>query len=153
MSRAKGRSESRCLLLSLHPRHACNIFAGIKTIELRRIRPKLSAGDMIVVYTSSPIKAISGWCTARSVLEGPPEAIWRQTRHACAISKTEFDEYFRGAARSFAINLTNPTRLSRSVSLETLRLAFPGFSPPQSYHYISDERMLSFLVGPSAVAA
>src|SRR5438552_3893096 len=38
------------LLLSIRPKHAEKIFDGIKTVELRRIRPRLQRGDLVLVF-------------------------------------------------------------------------------------------------------
>ena len=36
------------------------IFAGSKTVELRRVCPKISSGDLALVYVSSPVKELRG---------------------------------------------------------------------------------------------
>ncbi len=50
------------LLISVRPKFAARILAGEKTVELRKLRPKVSSGDNLIFYISSPdknIKAIS----------------------------------------------------------------------------------------------
>jgi predicted transcriptional regulator len=46
---------SNILLLSIRPEYANKIFDRTKTVELRRVRPRLlNEGDRVVVYVSSP---------------------------------------------------------------------------------------------------
>ena len=59
----------KILLLSIHPEHAKNIFDGIKTVELRRTRPRLSKCDQVLVYVSSPTKALVGAFEVKKVIE------------------------------------------------------------------------------------
>lgn len=42
------------LLLSIKPEYADKILAGKKTVELRRVRTRLEAGDLVLVYVTSP---------------------------------------------------------------------------------------------------
>ncbi len=52
--------ENTVLLLSMQPEYAKKIFNGEKTVELRRVRPKLIAGDLVLVCASCPQKALLG---------------------------------------------------------------------------------------------
>ena len=47
---------SNNVLLSVRPKYAEKIFERTKTVELRRIRPKLlEEGDLVLLYVSSQI--------------------------------------------------------------------------------------------------
>ena len=49
------------LLLSIHHKYTNMIFDGNKRVELRRVRPRhLNEGDLILVYATSPEKALLG---------------------------------------------------------------------------------------------
>jgi len=51
---------NHAFLISIRPRFAEMIFAGSKTVELRRVCPKVSAGDLALVYVSSPAMELRG---------------------------------------------------------------------------------------------
>ena len=58
------------VLMSIRPQYATKIFDGIKTVELRRVKPKfLAEGDLIFVYVSSPVKSLVGAFTVSSITE------------------------------------------------------------------------------------
>ena len=58
------------LLLSIHPEYAEKIFDGTKRVELRRVRPRLQNGDLVIVYVSSPVKAVCGAFRVDNVVAG-----------------------------------------------------------------------------------
>lgn len=47
-------------LMSIRPEYAEKVFSGDKQIELRRQRPQLEAGDIVVVYVTSPLCEVAG---------------------------------------------------------------------------------------------
>ena len=57
------------VLLSIKPKYADKIFNGTKTVELRRICPKVTEGDLILVYVSSPVKALVGEFEVKKIVE------------------------------------------------------------------------------------
>jgi predicted transcriptional regulator len=124
------------LLLSIRPEFAEQIFAGTKTVELRRIRPRVKEGDIVVVYASGDTKALFGAFRVAGVVEDSPKIIWRRYGQVTGISKREFDEYFGGTASGFAIEVSHSWRLPVPIALPTLRKNRPGFRPPQGYHYL-----------------
>lgn len=128
------------LLLSIHQEHADRIFGGTKHFELRRLRPRVVAGDRVVVYVPTPVKAVCGAFEVAGVVQGKPAAVWRQIGERTGLSKLEYDRYFAGADKAFAIQVRNPRRFGSTVSLEELRSAVPDFRPPQSYHYLQRSR-------------
>ncbi len=128
------------LLLSIRPGHAKKIFAGEKTVELRRVRPRIAEGDQILIYVSSPVKALAGVCRVHQLLEGAPEQLWPRVRDHAGMTRQEFNTYYAGAEMGFAIVLQTVGRYSNPVTLDTLREQWPGFHPPQGYQYVSYER-------------
>jgi predicted transcriptional regulator len=139
------------LLISVRPRFAEMIFAGTKTVELRRIRPRLGNGDLVFVYVSSPAKALEGAFEVSQVVSGTPTSIWRRFNGGTGLSKREFDTYFEGKQTAFAIVIHQHWKLPIPVRLAMLRKFKDGFHPPQSYHYICRQtfsRMAGFEVEP-----
>lgn len=127
----------RTLLLSVKPRYTDKLLSGEKTIELRRIRPKIEPGDVILLYATAPVFQVVGICHVSKILLGSPEAMWSRVGRGAAISRTEYDRYFNGAARAIGIVVERPARLAECLSLGELRKHAPGFMPPQSYRYLS----------------
>lgn len=127
------------LLLSIKPRFADAIFAKAKGVELRRVRPRVSAGDLILVYVTSPRCALEGAFEVERVLEARPSALWQSVRRTAGITKTEFDDYYRGSKAAYGIVVRRVWKLA-PVSLAALRRA--RIRPPQSYHYIDAVKAL-----------
>jgi predicted transcriptional regulator len=124
------------LLISVRPRLAGMIFAGSKTVELRRIRPRVGKGDLVFVYVSSPIKALAGAFEVGDVVSDTPRSIWRRFNGGAGLSKREFDDYYEGTQKAFAIIIHQQWKLPIPVRLAKLRQRKDGFHPPQCYHYI-----------------
>lgn len=140
-------STNHALFLSIRPRFVEAIFAGTKTVELRRVRPRLRVGDLVVVYASGATKGIVGAFEVAGVTAGTPHTIWRQHNGESGLEKTEFDQYFAGARIGFAIQIGKLWQHPVPVSLATLRKRRANFRPPQSYHYWQRDELLR-IVGP-----
>ena len=130
--------------MSIRPRFADLICEGTKTVELRRRSPKLSAGDTVLLYVSSPVKALAASFVVDEVSEGTPETIWDEVEHRAGVDKPEFDSYFSGAETAVAIGVRDPVALGEPVALDTLRELWEPFTAPQSYRYL-DDHMVSAL--------
>ncbi len=130
------RQHDDALFLSLRPSFAELILDGVKRVELRRIRPRAQRGTSVIVYATSPVKAVLGGCTVRSVLTADPDEVWELHGALASVERDGFDEYFAGAEQATAIQLSSPWRLARPVSLAALRTSWEGFSPPQSFRYV-----------------
>ena len=124
------------LLVSIRPRFVDQIFAGTKTVELRRVRPRVEAADLVIVYASGHEKALVGAFQVAAVIEAIPADIWTRFGPATGLSKTEFDTYFAGVTIGYAIKVSHAWRLLTPVRLETLRSRHGGFHPPQGYRYL-----------------
>jgi predicted transcriptional regulator len=115
------------------------IFAGTKTVELRRMRPRLKNGDMVFVYVSSPVKALGGAFEVAEMLSGSPSSIWRQFGSETGLSRQEFDDYCSGKSVVYGIKVRRCWRLADPIMLANLKKRRNGFHPPQGYHYISEQ--------------
>jgi predicted transcriptional regulator len=128
------------LLISIRPRFAELIFAGKKTVELRRTRPKVSPGDLVLVYVSSPAKQLQGAFEVKKMISAAPSTLWRKVGKNSGIARAEFLDYFRGKTQAHAVVIRRVWKLSGPIDLSTLRRQKGGFRPPQSFHYISTSR-------------
>jgi predicted transcriptional regulator len=125
------------LLLSIRPKYAEQIFAGEKTVELRRVRPKVSSGDTVLVYVSSPTKALIGAFEVDKVLELSPGNLWSKVHDIAGITEEEFSNYYDGSERAFGIFIKKSWHFKAPLALESLKMRWKNFHPPQSYRYIS----------------
>ncbi len=115
------------ILMSIRPMYAEAIFAGTKTVELRRRRPSFSKGSRVLVYSSSPSQKLQGTFEVGGVLADEPDALWAKVSKQAGIDREAFDAYFAGCATAYAIEIKNARRI------EPTRLAI---RPPQSYLFL-----------------
>jgi len=128
--------QDRTLLLSLRPEFADKVFAGTKRVELRRIRPRVEIQGLVLVYVSTPVRAIVGAFRVREVIERSPAALWKEVREHAGVTRRQFDAYYLGAPKAYGIFLNSVKRFREPVELTHLRELWPGFHPPQSYRYL-----------------
>lgn len=133
------------LLISIRPRFAEMIFTGSKTVELRRVCPKVSSGDLALVYVSSPTKELQGGFEVKEVISASPLALWRKVGKKSGITQKEFFDYFDGKTEAHALVIKHAWKLPVPIRLASLRQRRGGFRPPQSFHYlrINDTSLLA----------
>lgn len=128
------------LLLSINPRYARMILRGAKTIELRRRAPRCSTDFWLALYATTPERAVIGIVLAREVIVTTPEVLWEQASNACGLDQDEYRRYYEGANRAVGIWLEAPFLFSKPMGLDQLRKSWPGFQPPRSFTYLSQEQ-------------
>jgi predicted transcriptional regulator len=133
------------LFLSIQPQYAQRIMAGQKRVELRRVRPRIPKGTVLLIYVSSPVKALQAISTVRNITEASPDDLWRQVSQAAGVTRSEFNDYFDGTHTGFAIHFGEVQRLSRPLALSELREVWPDFNPPQVYQYFTEREVANLL--------
>jgi predicted transcriptional regulator len=129
---------SNILLLSIRPEYANKIFNRTKTVELRRIRPRLlNEGDRVVVYVSSPQQAVVGSFKVDNIVEKPVTELWEEVEKLAGISHEDFYDYYYGVRLGVGIFLKDIHRFSQPVELHRLRNKLPNLKPPQSFRYLT----------------
>ena len=128
------------LLLSIHPEFAHKIFHGTKTAELRRIRPRVARNDIILIYVTSPVSALSGAVKVQEVITASPKILWGKIRCNAGVSWNKFNEYYEGSSKAFAILFEDAFPFSNVIKLCKLKKIIPNFHPPQSYLYLRKEK-------------
>lgn len=113
---------------------------GDKTVELRRIRPQAEPGTLVIVYATSPLRAVLGTCIVKTIGTEAPNVIWDLHGPKTGIPRRDFDTYFQGSRRAVAITVTNPRRLAQPIPLDALREDLGSFTPPQSFRYLTADQ-------------
>jgi predicted transcriptional regulator len=136
----------RALLLSVRPRFADSILVGTKAAEIRRQRPAVHPGTLVIIYATKPVGAIVGTARISDVSEGSPDDMWSEHHASAGITREEFDSYLTGAETAYILLLANVQRLEPLLTLEQIRLA-TSFQPPQSYRYVTPTMLESLVTG------
>jgi predicted transcriptional regulator len=122
-------------VFSIKPEHSQKIEQGLKTVELRRRFPSnVPARTVALIYSTTPIRALTGIAEIATVLKYPPDRIWDEFAPETCISKEDFNSYFEGIEAGFVIRLQHARPLRRVLYLDELRQRF-NFEPPQSFLY------------------
>lgn len=123
-------------LLSIKPEYALKILSGEKSIELRRSFPEINGHSaLILIYASSPIKAIVGCALLKKVEKLPIMKLWSKYGKKACIHIDKFEDYFEGKDEGFALFLDQPVTFSKALKSDELE----DFSPPQSFKYLNEE--------------
>ncbi|WP_419837528.1 ASCH domain-containing protein [Candidatus Poriferisodalis sp.] len=130
---------TRALVLSLKPRFAEAILNGTKTLELRRVMPRITIPTLALLYATGPARSLVGTCIVHSVIRLPVDELWQRHGTKTALSRPEFDAYLSGRSEGVALFLKQPNRLPAPIPLQALRLA-DNFRPPQSLAYVDPGR-------------
>lgn len=123
------------LLVSVKQHYTDQILQGSKTIELRKSRPSVSSGDSIIIYCTSPVKAIVGVATIENVITHTPDEMWRLHSRKLGITKSDFFGYYENSDKAIGIVMSHIVRLPEQIQLSSIKQSIPTFSPPQTYRY------------------
>lgn len=129
------------LLISIHPKYAAKIFEGTKTVELRRAFPSARPINMIVVYVTTPVKAVAGVIRVERVVAHSPRGLWTIVKDKAGVTRQEFSEYYSGTDIGYGIFIKDVVELARPIPLSALRDCWGNFQPPQSYRYLSQAQL------------
>lgn len=125
------------ILISLEDRHAENILAGRKFVELRRRFMNVAIGTTIWIYVKLPVGAVVGRARVSAVHSLAPSTLWRRFGAISGLTHREFGDYFEGVTTGFALTVEEAERLPRPISLRSLRQMSCGFQPPQFFMRLS----------------
>jgi predicted transcriptional regulator len=130
------------ILISLAPRHAENIFAGRKQIELRRRTMHVNPGTIVWVYVTLPVGSIVGRARITALHRGAPAALWAQFGPVSGLSEAEFLAYLDGVEEGVVLLLEDARHLRLPLSLAAIRQIAVGFNPPQFFIRLGQQHPL-----------
>lgn len=139
-------SAAKHVLISLEHRHAENILAGSKKVELRRRAMNIEEGTIVWIYVKLPIGRVVGYARVTASHRLAPSTLWRRFAAKCGLSRGEFFDYFDGVSQGFALGLDNPTRLTCDISLSELRQIAENFQPPQFFIRLNPQSPLGAFI-------
>lgn len=138
----------RIVLLSVRPTFADKILNGTKRVELRRVKPSLKPGDIVLLYVSSPVKELRGIFQVEQILTKQPAELWNEVQRDAGVTREQYNTYFCGARVASGIYLHLVTK-TVPIKLKELRQRWVNFHPPQGYRYV-DSHELALLTECSA---
>jgi len=127
------------LLISIQPQFVEMILSGVKTVELRKLLPaNLQPKTKIIIYSSSPVKAIVAIALVKKIEVLPPDELWQKCGKQTGTSPAAFQEYFKGKDKGYGLYLEQVEKLKKPITLAKLREKI-NFAPPQSYMYATED--------------
>lgn len=138
-------SDCPNILISLRPAYTRAILDGKKTVELRRRRIHVENGTRIWLYSKAPTARIEGTVCVQNVCEANPKGLWAKYSQMVGISKLEFDTYFRGCTKGYAIVLREARAISPGLDLAAMRNTVVGFHPPQFFKRLHADEVQAML--------
>lgn len=130
-------------LISIKPDYVKKIFRGQKTAELRTRPLNLEVGTRLWIYSTLPQGEIVGATQVEALFSGSPVDIWMKFSRQICISKEEFDTYVKNREKVYVVIIGCPNTLSKTPSLDHLRLVLNGFHPPQFFKRLTKEAALT----------
>ncbi len=121
------------LLLSLRPRHAEAIMDGRKTVEVRRRRVSALPGTLVILYASSPLKAVVATGRLESSRMCSADVAWAEFSSTLGLQRHELYAYL-GDVDACLLFIDKVRVLNPPIHLG--ELATSGFRPPQSYRFL-----------------
>ena len=127
------------LLISIKPKFVDKIFNGTKKIELRKAKPKAKPGDLMIIYSTKPEKAIVGICRIEAIIDSTPSAIWQEHHQDLGVDEGTFFKYYSNNKSAIGISLEKARRFKDKIPLDQAKQLFPTFMPPQTFKYFDRE--------------
>ena len=131
---------NRPVLLSVRPRFARALLQGTKTVEIRRRFPDVPADTTVVIYSSTPDKAVLGTMTSAGVARSTPTQIWRDYSTVMELTRAQLTDYLHGATECSVLKLDQPLLWDLPVPLTHLRQIL-HLEPAQSFRYLSHRQL------------
>lgn len=126
------------IILSIKPCFSDQIYLLNKPLELRkRLGKYFTVGSTLYIYSSSPVKAITGTAEVEAVERLTVEFIKRNYLKLACIDEADFDRYYQGHNEGSILWLKNVRKFKKSIALDELRRY--GFTPPQSFSYLKGD--------------
>jgi predicted transcriptional regulator len=125
-------------IFSIKNEYSEKIFTNEKQVEFRRQDVRIKENERCFIYTTSPVKKITGYFIVKEKVRLPIEQLWKKTRGIAGITKSEFIRYFKGCIEGTAIFFKHVKKFIKDLTLDEMKSLIRDFRPPQSYCNIDD---------------
>lgn len=130
-------------LFSIKKKYSDKIFNKQKLVEFRRQNVNVCINETCLIYTSFPIKKVTGYFIVKKKIRAHILKLWDITKRYAGISFEEFKKYFEGCKIGTAIIFKLVKRFKEAFDLDKIRKRIKEFRPPQSYCNL-DNRLLNY---------
>lgn len=120
------------ILLSIKPEYVKLILDGRKKYEFRK-RLAQEAVESIVIYSSSPQRAVVGEVEVIQSIAMSPSTLWEFTKKEAGISRAKYRRYFKDCKKAYAYKLGIVTIYEYPKALKDFGL----LQAPQSFVYLA----------------
>ena len=120
-------------IFSIKEEYTNKIYSKKKLLELRRQNVNVEVNEICLIYTTNPIKKITGYFIVQKKIRLPIEELWEKTKEISGVDKEKFTQYFKGCETGTAIIFKKAERFKDEISLYEIKKIKKNFSPPQSY--------------------
>jgi predicted transcriptional regulator len=127
-------------IFSIKDKYSEKIFSKEKLVELRRQDVKIKENEKCLIYTTSPVKKITGFFIVKKKVRLPIKKLWQLTKDIAGVTKSEFLKYFNGCIEGTAIFFKYVKQFSTGASLDEIKTQINNFKPPQSYLNLNHSR-------------
>ena len=125
-------------ILSIKPTYANQILAGSKMIELRKSAMGLTAGDVVLVYSSAPEQRIAFWFCIKEIEALSVGEMWDRYASRLGIAHEDYLTYFSDASEAVGFHIGDVHPIT-PIPLTTIERLVPGFVPPQGLMWLRGE--------------
>lgn len=132
-------------MFSIKERYSQKIFSKEKLVEFRRQNVNIKKNEKCLVYTSRPIKKITGFFIVREKIRLPLNKLWLKTKTYSGLTKSEFMLYFKGCKEGTALIIQSVKKFINQLSLHDMQSFLRNFRPPQSYYNL-DEAIFNLIL-------
>jgi predicted transcriptional regulator len=116
------------ILLPILPEYAKSILEGTKRFEFRKT-PCRAGTKTILLYATTPVRAVVGEVEILDIHVGPPNEIWEITADAAGISRQAFNRYYLGHEKAVAYRLGVAEQYSCPLKLTELGINYTPQAP------------------------
>lgn len=126
------------ILLSIKPKYVQSIISGVKKVEFRKQSLNLDKIKKVFIYSSSPEKKLSAYFTVKKIHKYPKLELWQKFKGCGGISSNEFFKYYENKEFGYAIEIDKIIHFRSPIDPY---LMFDSFTPPQSFQYLSENKV------------
>ncbi len=131
-------------LFSIKEQYSQKIYSKEKLVEFRRQNINIGKNEVCLIYTSSPIKKITGYFIVKEKIRTSLSELWKLTKKMAGITYKEFKEYFKDCKEGTAIVFKRVEEFTKKISLKELQRMKDGFRPPQSFYNLNEFLMRKY---------